>query len=77
MSDLGRVIVGYRLNDRRRLKLVHEHGVEAVAIRRCLAGCGYDVYILRSNLHAVHEKDPEVVCDDCYQAHRHEIEARL
>ena len=72
--SLGRVLVGYRENDRQRLRLLDEHGQHAVPIRRCAAGCGYNVYVNPSGMKAMEEKDPEVICDVCAQLYRRDLE---
>lgn len=76
MTALGRVLVGYRSDDRRRLRLLEEYGQAAVPVRRCAAGCGYDVYVNPSGLAAMHERDPEVLCEPCADLYRVEIERR-
>jgi len=77
VTGLGRVLVGYRENDRRRLRLLDEHGVNAVPIRPCAAGCGYRVFVNPSGLAAMHDRDPEVICEPCAIEHRVEIEQAL
>ncbi len=77
MSPLGRVLVGYRENDRARLRLLDEHGAHAVPIRPCAAGCGYQVYVNPSGLAAMRDRDPEIICDVCAAVYRVEIEANL
>lgn len=77
MSGIGRLVIGYRRNDRRRLQLEHEHGVHSVAAGRCIGGCGYDVFFVQSGQDAVRSRDAQVICDDCYQVDRHRIEAEL
>lgn len=75
MSGLGRVVVGYRANDRRRLELIDRFGVAVVPVRNCVAGCGYPVYFTPSGIDAARTRDAEVICDQCYQAHKAEIQA--
>lgn len=62
---LGRIVVGYREGDRRMYKLRDQFGLEAVPVRRCMAGCGYPVYFYSGGIDAVREKDAEVVCMEC------------
>lgn len=76
-SGLGRVVVGYRANDRRRLKLLDDYGITSVPVRKCMAGCGYDVYFYSGGIDAVRERDAEVVCDECRQRYYPEIMAEL
>lgn len=74
---LGRIVVGYRANDRRRLKLLDEFGINSVPIRKCIAGCGYDVYFYSGGVDAVRERDAEVVCDECRQRYYPELMAEI
>jgi hypothetical protein len=74
---LGRVVVGYRANDRRRLQLLDTYGITSVPIRKCMAGCGYDVYFYSGGVDAVRERDAEVVCDECRQRYYPEIMAEI
>lgn len=77
MSGLGRLVVGYRKHDRRRLRLIDEHGVQSVAVRKCVAGCGYPVYFVQSGLDAARTRDAEVICDECYQQHKDQVQDEL
>ena len=77
MAGLGRVVVGYRGNDRRRLRLLDEHGLHSVAIRKCMAGCGYDVFFFSGGVDAVRDRDAEVVCTECKELYYPEIMAEL
>lgn len=72
--SLGRVLVGFREHDRRRLKLVDDYGIAYVAIRPCAAGCGYPVYVNASGLETMHERDPEVLCEECADLYRLDLE---
>ncbi len=74
MSGLGRVLVGYREGDRRRLELLDRYGVTSVPVRKCAAGCGYPVYFNPSGIQAMHDQDPEVLCVECATLYRVEIE---
>lgn len=76
-GGLGRIVVGYRANDRRKLYLADTYGIQAVAIRKCVAGCGYDVYFYSGGVDAVRERDAEVVCDECRQRYYPEIMAEI
>ena len=73
----GRVVVGYRHNDRRRYRLLDLYGITSVPVRKCMAGCGYDVYFYSGGIDAVREKDAEVVCDECRQRYYHHILAEV
>lgn len=77
MAGLRAVIVGYRQNDRRRLRLIDQEGIESVAIKACVAGCGYPVYFVKSGQDAYMSRDPEVICDPCYQQHKDQVQAEL
>jgi len=77
MSGLGRVVIGYRKHDRRRLRLIDEHGMQSVAVRKCAADCGYPVYFVRSGLDAARTRDAEVICQECYDRHKDQIQAEL
>jgi len=72
--SLGRVLVGYRQTDRRRLKLLDDFGQGAVPVRKCAAGCGYDVYFSPSGITAMHDRDPEVLCAECASLYRRDLE---
>ena len=77
MSGLGRVVVGYRKHDRRRLRLIDEHGVHSVAVRNCAADCGYPVFFVASGLAAARDRDAEVVCQECYDRYKDQIQEAL
>jgi hypothetical protein len=73
---IGRVVVGYRAHDRRRLRLQDDYGIQAVPVRRCMAGCGYLVYFYSGGIDAVKERDAEVVCAECKDQYYPEIMAQ-
>lgn len=77
MSGLGRVVVGYRPGDRRVHKLHDEHGLEVRQVRKCVAGCGYPVFFYSGGYDAAWERDAEVMCDNCYQENRMDVQAAL
>jgi hypothetical protein len=77
MAALGRVLVGFRKNDRRRLRLIDEYGLQFVGVRNCAAGCGYPVYFNASGVEALNEKDAEVICEECASLYRMEIEQEI
>lgn len=76
MAGLRAVVVGYRKDDRRRLRLVHEHGIASVPVKRC-ASCGYPTFFVASGQDAYMQRDPEVLCDPCYQRHKDQVVAEL
>lgn len=69
MSGLERIVVGYRQGSRRVQYLRDTFGIEAVAVRKCMAGCGYPVYFYSGGVDAVRERDAEVVCEECKELH--------
>jgi len=77
MAGLGRIVVGYRQNDRRVQRLRDEFGIEAVVVRNCYAGCGYPVWFFSGGIDAVRERDAEVVCDECRQLYYPELMAEI
>jgi len=68
MAGLGRVVVGYRENDRRRLRLIDTFGIAVTPVRKCAAGCGHLVYFTPSGIAACRDRDAEVICDECKQS---------
>lgn len=64
--SLERLIVGYPEGDRRIATLWEEHGRQALPHRGCIA-CGVLVYFVESGQDAIRSRDPEVVCDRCWQ----------
>ncbi len=77
MSGLGSVVVGYRANDRRRLQLLDQFGIQSVAVRPCIAGCGYPVYFFSGGIDAARDRDAEVICDECRQLYYTDVIAAL
>lgn len=77
MSGLGSVVVGYRPGDRRILALADRYGIHTVAVRKCVAGCGYPVRFYSGGVDAARDRDAEVVCDECRQRYYPEIMADL
>lgn len=65
MAGLERIVVGYRKGSRRVAWLEDTFGLHAVAVRKCMAGCGYPVYFYSGGVDAVRERDAEVVCEEC------------
>lgn len=64
-SGVGRIVVGYRPGDRRVIRNLELYGLEAHAVRRCYAGCGYPVLFYSGGVDAVTDRDAEVVCMEC------------
>lgn len=75
--SLGRVVVGYRSNDRQRLRLIDEYGVHSVSVGRCIASCGYDVFFVQSGQDAVRFRDAQPICSVCYERDKHYVQAEL
>lgn len=77
MSGLGRIVVGYRKGDRRVHQLEDTFGLHAVAVRTCMAGCGYPVLFYSGGVDAVRERDAEVICEECKTLYYPELLAEL
>lgn len=77
MAGIERVVVGYRKGSRRVRELEDRFGLHAVAVRNCMAGCGYPVYFYSGGIDAVRERDAEVVCEECKALYYPEIMAEL
>ncbi len=65
MAEFESVVVGYRRGSRRIQYLRDEFGIHAVAVRKCLGDCGYDVYFFSGGIDAAREKDSAVICEEC------------
>lgn len=76
MAGLGRVIVGYRKGERRIYQLEHEHGQRAVEVGKC-ASCGWPTCFVKSGQDAYMLRDPEILCEQCYELHKGQVEAEL
>jgi DNA-directed RNA polymerase subunit RPC12/RpoP len=72
VPGLHAVIVGYRHNDRRRWLI--RDAVREVA--RCV-DCGNPVWFTRSGQESYMERDPKVVCQDCWDVEAKHIKAEL
>ena len=66
MSGLHNVIVGYPQADPRLRELWEEYGHRALPHRACM-NCGVVVYFVQSGVDAIRSRDPEVICDRCWQ----------
>ena len=76
MSGLGRVVVGYRKGDRR-IHQLEDQGQPVRETTRCAAGCGYPVYYVASGYDAARSRDAEVICSECYETYKAEIQEAL
>lgn len=65
MSGIDRIVVGYRPGSRRIQWLRDTYGIHAVAVRKCMAGCGYPVHFFSGGIDAVSDRDAEVICEEC------------
>ena len=66
MSGLEQILVGYRRSDRARLReLELEHGLRALAYKGCI-NCGEDVCYVQSGVDAIRSRDPQPICDVCW-----------
>jgi hypothetical protein len=77
MSGLERIVVGHRKGSRKVQMLEDQFGLHAVAVRNCMAGCGYPVYFYSGGIDAVRERDAEVVCEECRQQYYPELMAEI
>lgn len=75
MAGYGRVVVGWRYNDRRRYR-PDEMGHLPRMAGPCI-GCGDPTYLLNSGIAAIREKDAEIICDLCYQRDKHLVQEAL
>ena len=66
MSGLGRVLVGYRQGDPKIQSLWDDYGHRALPYKKCVADCGATVYFVPSGQDAIRTRDPEVICDVCW-----------
>ena len=73
---IGGVVVGYRRGDPRRLSALAQ-GFESVPIKACYAGCGYEVYFVKSGVDAYMKRDPHVMCQDCYDRYKPQVQSEL
>lgn len=66
MSGLEQVIVGYRDGDPRIRELWEQHGHVAVPHKGCIS-CGRMTWFVPSGADTIRNRDPQPVCDDCWQ----------
>ena len=76
MAGLERVIVGYRKGDRRVYRLADEHGQHAVEVGKCVS-CGWPTMFVKSGQDAYMLRDPEILCEECYERHHDDVMAEL
>lgn len=76
MAGLGRVVVGYRSNDRRRHLIEREYGYGSALAGRC-EGCGHPVWYTRSGQDAIRNRDAALVCTVCYEHDKDAVIAAL
>lgn len=77
VSGSGQLLVGYREHSRRRLELIDRFGVDSVAIKPCVADCGYPVFFVDSGVQTYRKRDPDVICEECFALYRPQVEAEL
>jgi hypothetical protein len=65
LTGIGRIVVGHREGSRKVRELADKFGIHCVAVRKCMAGCGYPVYFASGGIDAVRERDAEVICEEC------------
>jgi hypothetical protein len=65
-GGLHNVIVGYRAGSPKIALLWEEYGHRAVPHRACMA-CGRVAYFVQSGVDAIRSRDPEVICDECWE----------
>jgi len=75
-GGIGRLLVGYR-HDHRMLRYYSDVGLPVRSVRRCIGGCGYEVFFNPSGITSAHEKDPEVICSECYARYKPEVQRAL
>lgn len=75
MSGLGGLLIGYRRGDPNRLAAL-ARGFDSVPVKRCIS-CGEDVYFVKSGVDAYMQRDPSVMCQDCYTIHKPQAQAEL
>lgn len=75
--SIERYIVGYRPGSRRIHELEDRYGIHTVAVRACIAGCGYPVHFTTSGVQAIRERDPEVICEECRDRYYPDLQREL
>lgn len=77
MAGLERIVVGHRKGSRMVQWLADSFGIHCVAVRQCMAGCGYPVYFASGGIAAVVERDAEVICTECKERYYPQLIAEL
>lgn len=72
MAGNHAVVVGYRENDPRRWQLRNQ----VTRADKCI-DCDHVVYYVRSGIDAIRSRDALVMCDQCYQSQKEEVQASL
>lgn len=75
--SIERLVVGHRHGSRKIQKLADDFGIHCVAVRKCIAGCGYPVYFASGGIDAARDKDAEVICEECKAEFYADIVAEL
>jgi len=65
VARIERLIVGYRQGDPRIARLWDEHGRIALPHKGCI-NCGAITYFVESGQDAIRSRDPEPICDVCW-----------
>lgn len=66
MSGVGSVVVGYRREDRMKLRdLELNYGLRAFRAGKCI-NCRHEVCYVQSGADAIRNRDPQLICDVCW-----------
>ena len=71
------LLIGYRPGDRRIHEIVDKYGIRFLAVRKCIGGCGYPVHFNASGLATARDRDADVICENCMNENRAEIERSM
>ena len=66
MPGFENLIVGYRDGSPQIAYLWEQHGHRALPHRSCMS-CGRMTWFVQSGVDAIRSKDPEVICDECWE----------
>jgi hypothetical protein len=75
VAGYGRVVIGYRYDDRRRYTLANQEG-GMVEGGKCVA-CGAPTFYVRSGQDAIRNRDAAVMDDFCFQKYKHLVDQEL
>lgn len=75
MAGYGRVVIGWRFDDRRRYR-PDELGQPPVLAGRCI-GCSAPTFLMQSGVRSLRERDAALCCDNCYQSNKHLVKEAL